>query len=197
MRDIPDFLRWVMPYASSCPEPVAEAQILAAARDFCAATRCWRFVDTIAVRDDTPEILCVPPQATLFEIEEAAFDGRKLERVSYIDTSEAAGDPYQISQADMNSVRINPHAAGSLKLSIFLQPAQHADALPDILYDRWAEQIADGALARILELPGLAFTDLNNAAYRRARFEDAKSSNFNISKRGQQRAPSRTRARFF
>lgn len=196
MRDLADFLRWIMPYASACPEPVAEAQILLAARDFCTATRCWRFVDTITVLEDEPEIVCVAPDATLFEIEAASFNGRPLERVAYIDIRDDGGMPYQITQADMNSVRINPHQAGSLSLSMFLQPAQHSSQLPDFLYDQWAEKIADGALAGILELPGQPFTDMTAAAYRRARFEQAKSSNFNVSKRGQQRAPVRTRPRF-
>lgn len=196
MRDLADFLRWVQPYATACPEPVAENHIRIAARDFCAATRCWRFVTSVPVTD-APEVACVPPDAALLEIEEAQFDGRVLERVRYIDTHDVAGNPSHITQIEPDSVRIHPHAVGSLTLSLFLQPAQHADRVPDFLYDRWAETIGDGALAGILELPGQPYSDPVAASYRRARFEQAKDRNFNISMRGQQRAPARTRARFF
>jgi hypothetical protein len=196
MRELADFLRWVMPYATACPEPVAESHILDAAREFCAATRCWRFVDTIVVKADDRAILCVPPGASLHEIEEARFAGRSLDRIAYTDIDHGEGEPHAISQIDMNSVALVPHRAGTLDISLFLTPAVHADQLPDILYDRWARTIADGALASILELPGQPYTDVGAAAARRARFEQAKDSNFNASKRGQQRAPVRTRPRF-
>lgn len=196
MRDLADFLRWVMPYATACPEPVAESHILDAAREFCAATKCWRFVDTIDVPAEACEILCVPPDATLHEIERAQFNGQPLDPIAYADMRDAAGEPSHFTQIDLNSVRIMPHKAGQLSISVFLQPAPHADQLPDFIYDRYGKTIADGALAAILELPGQPYTDPGAAAARRGRFNQAKDSNFNISLRGQQRAPVRTRSRF-
>ncbi|WP_163000214.1 hypothetical protein [Sphingobium yanoikuyae] len=198
MRQLADFLRWVLPYATACPEPLAESHVLTAARDFCKATRCWRLVDTLTTTDDVPEVICVPQDAMLFEIEAAQFNGMPLERIAYADVSPSeAGLPRAITQAELNSVRLIPHAAGALHLSLFLMPSQHADELPDFLYDVYGEIIADGALAAILEIPGQPYSDLTNAAYRRGRFIQAKDSNFNVSKRGQQRAPVRTRARYF
>lgn len=197
MRELDDFLRFILPYAPSCPIPMAQQHLRAAAREFCEATRCWREVDCIAVTGDEIEVICVPPYATLHEIEAASFDGEPLERVSFSNARFAeSGSPRQITQSQPNAISLAPKGAGALRISMFLKPGQDADAIPDFLYDQWAEDIGNGALARILNLPEQPFTNPAAAATYRALFERAKASNFNASMRGQQRAPVRTRPKF-
>lgn len=200
MREPDAFYRWIMPSAPSCPEPVADVHILSAARAFCMATRCWRERDTIDVTGDDDEIVCVPPYATLFEIEAASFNGRLLERTTFADARVSdVGEPEQITQVQQNSIALGPRGGcgGKLAISMFLMPAQNAQVLPDFLYEQYGEVIGDGALSSLLALPEQPFSNLNLAAVHASRFQTAKDRNFNVSVRGQQRAPMRTRSRYF
>jgi len=197
MRELIDFSRFVLPYAAACPEPIMELHVRAAAREFCAATKCWREVDTLPVRGDEFEVLCVPPHASLIAIESASFDGRPLGRVAFEDVDPGdQGQPRGIYQLQPNTISLTPRGPGKLTVAMFLQPSQDADVLPLFLYDQWGEQIGHGALARILELPEQPYSDPGGALRHRALFERAKDSNFNASVRGQQRAPIRSRSRF-
>lgn len=198
MREPDAFFRWIAPYAPSCPDPVMERHVIDAARSFCEATRCWRATDSIAVNGDEEQILCVDASATLFEIEAASFDGRPLERVSFAAAMrEDEGDPMQIAQISPQAVILAPHGtAGTLALSLFLKPAQDAQSLPDFLFEQFGEYIAQGALATILSIPNLPYSNPGLAAYNAAKFQQAKDSRFAFNLKGQQRAPVRTRARF-
>lgn len=197
MLELIDFLPFVLPYAAACPEPVAELHLRSAAREFCEATKCWREVDTLPVRGDEIEVLCVPPYASLLALESGSFDGRRLDRVAFDDVDPAElGQPRAIYQLQPNTVSLSPRGPGKLTVAMFLKPAQDADVLPRFLHDQWGEAIGHGALARILMLPEQPYSDPNMAMSHRALFERAKDSNFNASVRGQQRAPTRSRSRF-
>lgn len=198
MREAADFFRWVMPYASTCPDPVAERHIIDAARDFCEATRCWREKDEFAVSGEEDEVLCVPPYASLHEIEYARFDGRPLDRVAYADALPCgAGLPSQITQVQPQSVMIAPRACGTLEISMFLVPAQDADVLPPFLYEQFGQKIAQGALGTLLMIPDQPFTNPSLGAYNANLFRQSKERAFSHNRRGQQRAPLRTRSSFF
>ena len=198
MREPADLFRWILPSAPSCPDPVAETHIIAAARDFCRATRCWREKDDVEITGEEDEVLCVPPAASLFEIEEAYFDGRKLERVAFLDAElDRCCMPSQISQIQPNSVAVAPRGrCGTLSISMFLMPAQDADILPEFLFDQFGEIIAQGALSTILLVPNQPFSNGALATYNAGLFADAKARYFNHHRRGQQRAPVRTRASY-
>lgn len=198
MREAEDFFRWVVPYARAVSDPVASRHIIDAARDFCEATRCWREVDEIAVSGEEAEVVCVPPYASLFEIEAASFDGRPLDRVAWLDTDSTGGLPSQITQAQPQSVSIAPRGAcGMLSISMFLEPAQDADVLPDFLFEQFGQSIAKGALASLLLLPDQPFTNPGLATLNAQMFGQAKDRNFAHNRRGQQRAPLRTRPQYF
>lgn len=200
MREPDAFYRWIMASAPSCPEPVADVHILSAARAFCMATRCWREQDTITVTGDEDEILCVPPYATLFEIERASFNGRPLERTAFADARVSdIGEPSQITQLQQNSIALGPRGGcgGTLAISMFLMPAQNAQVLPDFLYEQYGETIGQGALGSLLAVPDQPFSNPSLAMYHATLFQQAKDRNFNVSVRGQQRAPMRTRSSYF
>jgi len=200
MRQPDAFYRWVLPFAPTLAEPMADTAIIAAARDFCEATRCWREVDCIDVTGEEDEILCVPPYASLFEIERASLDGRPLDRVRFSDARlHDCGEPHQITQLQPQSVSLAPRGGcgGQLHISMFLEPAQNAQVLPDFLYEQYGQIVAHGALASVLTIPEQPFSNGALATYYGRLFQQAKHSRFNLNTRGQQRAPMRTRARFF
>lgn len=215
MIPLSDFIRFVAPYAQSVPDTTAETYIRQAARTFCERTRLWRDVREIDVVGDEDEIVPVPPQADIHEIENAWFKtagstqySGPLDRVSFGDIDPnllptgmempASGNsPIAISQVTPQSIVLAPASVGTLRLSLFLTPSMRADALPRFLFDKYAAVLADGALAEILMLPDMPFVNLDVAAARAGRFNSAIDSKFNSNKRGQQRAPARTRGSYF
>lgn len=210
MRPFADFLSFVLPYAPSCPEPVAIQYVRQASIDFCQRTRFWRSVDEFDVAGDTTEILAVPGQASLFEIEKAWFqptsESRWLElrKLPYAEIDQALLDqeantytvPNVISQIDYNTVTLVPRASGKLRISMFLSPSYDASACPENLYSNYASTIADGALSEILMLPDQPFTNPNLAALKAGVFNAECDRNFALNVRGQQRAPARAKSSF-
>lgn len=198
MRDLEDLLPRVLQYAPACAEPIALDHLRMAAITWCERTRCWREVDEICTKDGELDVLCVPPYSTLMEIEEAHFDGRRLEPAphGYRTTSLKGGQTRFITQAAPNMIALYPHTAGRLNISMTLKPALDADAIPDFMVEQWGHHLAHGALASILLLPNQPFTSAQMAVYFDGKFQAALDSHFNVSLRGQQRTPVRTRPRF-
>lgn len=198
MRDIEELFRKVRPFAANCPEPTMVEHIREAAIELCQRTRCWRFTDTFETMGDEQEIICVPPYASLFEIEEARFDDRKLERSAIHSDMMMAdlGQPKYLTQLAYNSVTLQPPGKGSLWISMFLKPSQNADMLPDILVDEFGTAIGHGALSTLLLLPNEPFTNPQQGIYYGQLFQSVLDRNFAYNVRGQQRAPVRTRSSF-
>lgn len=210
MRPMEDFFPEVLRYAPAAPDPLIENALREAASTFCERTRCWRDVHSVDVVGDESEIVCVPADSVIFEIEEAWFDGLRLERAAFSDfdapewpekmhgeEASQLGQPFAISQSSPNSVALIPRGAGSLKLSIFLKPAPRSRTLPDVLFDQFLTVIADGAAARLLTMPEEPFANLQLASVLGGNFEGACNANFRFNKRGQQRSYARARSSFF
>lgn len=210
MRSFADFLPFVLPYAPSCPEPVALQYLRQSAIDFCQRTRFWRFVDEFDVTGDTSELLVTPNQSSLFEIEMAWFQPTSesrwvpLTRKAYAEIDQALLDqetntytvPNFISQIDYNTVTLIPRASGKLRISMFLSPSNDAVSSPENLFSNYASTVADGALSEILMIPEQPYSNPNLAALKGAMFNSACDSNFAMNIRGQQRSPTRAKSSF-
>ncbi|MFG1462115.1 hypothetical protein V5F77_04375 [Xanthobacter sp. DSM 24535] len=197
------FMPLVLPYATACPEPLAEASIRNSAIEFCERTRCWRLLDDTVIDADTPDVIAVstPAGSALHRIETAWFDGRKIDPASFAsvpqDDDDQRGSPRTYSQSNFGELRLFPRPdAGKLRLSLFLKPDRASDEVPDFLHQQFGQEIAYGALVQILLTPSQPFSDPQMAAYYKSRFDAACDKNFAISITGQQRARPRTRASF-
>lgn len=201
MRDIEDLLPNVLPYTPGCAEPTAVKHLRDAAERFCKRTRCWRFIDKFQTRGDHHEIVAVPADASLFEVEWARFEGRELEPITpQADTyhmQEGYTQPMYITQVNPTCLSIEPHAVGLLEVSMFLFPAPTALELPDFLVTDYGLDLANGALATLLLLPNQPFTSPQLAAVYEGKFQQALDKNFAQNMRGQQRARKRTKPNFF
>ena len=185
----------------ACPEPVAVKYLREAAQEFCARTRMWRETDEFTTIADDIEVLCVPPYAALHEIERAWFNGCDLEPVPFsraFAPDEAQGDaPRWITQVGPDRLSLVPAGAGTLRVSMFLKPAEDAEIVPDFLFDHHAREIGWGALREIKLLPNQPFADPNMALMFGARFESALNRHFTANIRGQHRAKGRARGNYF
>ncbi len=199
MREAADFFRWIIPYAPACAEPTVEAHLITAARSFCEATRCWRETDDLPLTGEEDEVVCVPPYASLFEIDFARFNGQALDRVAYADAQlRQCGIPHQITQVQPQSIALAPRGTcGTLTISMFLEPAQDTDILPDFLFEQFGQIIAQGALGTLLLIPDQPFSNPSLGTYNAGLFARAKDSRFNYHRRGQQRAPVRSKSSYF
>lgn len=185
----------------ACAEPLAVKYLREAAMEFCTRTRIWRETDEFTTVASDIEVLCVPPMAALHEIEAAWFDESPLEPARFKQTfapgEEDGGLPRWITQVAPDRVSLVPKGAGTLRISMFLKPAEDADVVPDFLYDHHAREIGWGALREIKLLPGQPFTDPSMAGLFAQRFEAALNRHATTNIRGQQRAKGRANASYF
>ena len=202
----------MQPFAGGCPAPLLELNARLAAVEMCERTRCWRHRATITLNGPEPAPV-IPPEATIFEIEEASIAGEPLTPVQFTAMTGAleTGRPLYITQATPGSITIFPwpdEAEGPVEvsLSLFLTPRTDTqiggdpgnplldafNVVPDFLLQRHGERLADGALARVLMMEGEPWYNPQRAAVHAERFDEAMSRNFTANIRGQQRARIRT-----
>jgi hypothetical protein len=207
------FLPMVLPHAPECPPAIATFNLRLAAIEFCERTLCWRHMATVNLDRDGKSLIA-PHYAAIHRIESAVFDDEiTLEPLQYSDVDEktmentAGTPPKYITQAEYNTVRILPFKEGTLSLSLFLKPvngmemqqdddgivADAYDVVPEFIYKMHAEQIAAGALARLLAQPGKPWSDMDAALLYGQRFNGLMDQHFSVSLTGQQRARRRTK----
>jgi hypothetical protein len=204
MRDFDSILPRVMEKAPACPEPTAIRAIRDKAIEFCRRTRIWRFSDTITVSAADCEAIGAPVDSTIFEISDARFDTTQLKPVTvdWLDHNKSGwredeeASPRYITQIAPGTVRVVPAEAGALKLQLILEPSDSARTLPAILVDRYAADLATGALGNILLIPG-DFANPELAEDSRNDWKRMLDHYGVIVPKGQQKAPLRTRSSYF
>lgn len=218
MRDMDDFLPDILVYAPECPDVLARRCLRDAATTFCERTRAWRQVDDFTVTGDQIDIVAIYPDAAIYEIERVWFriandppvtppaidkgQFTELEPVAYEEypwfaDADAEGSPRYYTQTTWNTLQVLPRSAGVLKISAFLKPTPGALMLADVLWEQFHQAMTDGALARIMALPGQAFTNPAMATAFNGAFAEALDRNFQANIVGQQRVPRRGRADHF
>jgi|SaaInl25SG_5_DNA_1037380.scaffolds.fasta_scaffold00196_12 hypothetical protein len=205
------FDSFVLPFAQQAPRPLVSKFVRLAAIEFCERTRCWREIVTVNVTDQNAAIVA-PDHASIHEIEEATFDGRPLTPTQFTDTTlmerQEEGHPRYITQTHPNTVALIPFEAGSLTLSLFLKPRSETqmrslvvsgqtvdryDVVPEFMFNQYAQKIADGALARLLMVPGQAFSNPQEGMRRSMLFNQHCDAKFATNITMQHRAPPRVR----
>jgi len=206
MKSLDEFLQHINLYAPGCAAPTAYFGIRQAAIEFCERTRMWRFEDYFEVQGTESEAMFAPAASVIHDIEAAWFDDQKLtpKTVDWLDKNcngwrdgSLTGQPQYITQTEPNTLRIVPAAAGTVKVSLILKPAQDADEVPDFLVDQYRMVIGNGALSYILVIPNQSFTNMDMANGFGATFQGKLTSLSTKGSTGQQRARARTRGSFF
>lgn len=145
MATLADFAPHVAPFVPSCPTITVEIHLRAALAEFCAATRCWRHVATVANLAPLSRIAVpVPPGAVIHAIEKAWHNGVELEAAEYAsfdpaDLAATAPQSRKITQMRPSEVALVPRAeSGTLRASLFLKPSVAPSGkatLPGGVYD--------------------------------------------------------------
>jgi hypothetical protein len=207
MKDLDVFLPKIFVHAPGLGIPVAYDAIRDAAVEMCERTGLWRWEDDFTVGFNGDEDISPPYGAVLLKIDSVLFNGIDLthKTTGWLDaerpgwrTQEATSTaPSFITQVELGTLRVVPYAAGKLNLAAKLKPADDCTQLPDFLADLYREVIAWGALGRVLMHPNQPYTNLTTAPYFQRRFDDKLIALSGVAQRGQQGAPTRSRATFF
>lgn len=223
MRDIECLLPRIFEVVPACPEPTAIRHLRDAAIDFCRRTRIWRENDCYTVEDDDTGDIAVISQAQIYEITSASVtvpdddddddtdpsgatytltpktvDWLDKNRPGWRWLEDSCGTPEFVTQTEPNMVRIFPlpEIGSRVRLQLILLPSITTDQIIDVLVDAYSQVIADGALARILALPG-DFTNPSLAAVYASSFGEALDRWGSQVPRGQMRARRSTKTPSF
>lgn len=174
----------VLASAPSVPEVLLDRALLETARDFCRRTRYLRTqLDPISLVADTSSYaLTLPTDTALVDIIGVTLNGSELTpktveqlRRADPDWEAATGTPdyyFREGSADIRLVG-TPQAddADALVVRVALMPTLSAATIDDVLTDDHGEELVNGALFRLLKIPGKAWTDKGAADYYGALYE--------------------------
>jgi len=169
MTAITDFTKArVIPEVMGCPIFVAVESVRDAAIEFCARSRYWRanLTPVNVVAGQAAYTLSPPADSIIHEIlsvrhntfvvsptTEFSLDDSPSWRLL---TSSQAEEWYSNEQNVIN-LTPTPSVAGTAKLDVrvILKPSRTALNIPSQLYDHYLEEVAAGAKARLMVMPGV------------------------------------------
>jgi hypothetical protein len=211
-----ELLPLVRPHVPGCPNPLIIQELRMAAIEFCERTKMWRERKSTSIfrQDRTVTVL---DYAEIHEIETADFieasgQSWRLPPVPFLssnpDDREADTEqsiPIYITQSSLDTVSVIPFATGTLIVQAIMKPQSLPkygvsgtttlqaiqNVIPTAIASKYGETLAQGALARLLAIPGKRWAEPNlaMAKFTLFRAELDKLSNFNV--HGQHRARAR------
>lgn len=200
-----NFSQWyddVLPHAPGCASAMALDAIRKAAIEFCKETRVWRYEHpAVTVSANVAEYPFTPPTDTVVsEILDAWYDGVWLEPLGPDELADINGNwltwtgprPIYVTQSDERTVRLVPEPtvtlADGLTMLVALKPAHDATTIEERLYEEYREEIACGALARLLMSPKKPYSDPALGPQKAAEFRSHCNIVYNRAARGHTRA---------
>lgn len=201
-----ELLDEVLPNLAADPsDPVTENAIKRAVIEFCAGARVWQYLpDALDVTAGELTVDLEPEQgADVGVVMHVALNGAPLENksIDWLDRNEpgwrsTAGTPNYFTQVDTEQIILAPLPAASarkaLVMTMALQPSHTATSFPAWIFSRYAYALADGAMSKLMLMPGKPWTDIPGGADRRTRFEQAISNARANAVGGLSRAATRT-----
>jgi len=182
-----DLLVEVLPNLAADPsDPVTEHAIKRAVIQFCEQSWVWKHLpDPIDVVAGEPYYdIEVPSGADVMAVIDAAYTRRPLANrtLDYLNSElptwrTETGTPAHFTQVDTEQVILAPvpEAAltGGLVMTLALAPSQASTGFPKWIFNQYLYAIADGALAKLMTMPGKPWTDVPNGLDRRVQFDAA------------------------
>lgn len=157
-----DFLPDVLPSCKGIPISQARTEIRKAAIDFCGETLCWKEdLDELTTTSGVTEYLLDPPDSesaivALVSVRRDSTSGHLLQ----------PGSRYTFDAVSARFVLLDtPGSAFVLYINAAVKPSRTSSGLPDGLFEEYADGIAARAKARILGMPGHAWSDPQMSMY--------------------------------
>lgn len=185
--NVSKILPFVVPEVPGAPDALVARQIMLAANDFCINTGVWDEIqDPMVVIDKIYQYdVEVPKNAQVATIKNIWMPNRELipatmnqiqQFIPNWQTSTGSEPVYFNAAQDWTSFRIFPIPENANKVKMTLRasyaPDQFGSVLPSFLMDRWLDEITAGAKARLMLMPGKAWTNPNAGAYNRQIYDN-------------------------
>jgi hypothetical protein len=181
------FFPEVMPLVQNCPEIVAFNAVRNAVIEFCTETwywqhKCFPQPGETDIAEYYPDM---PDNTKLLGVVDAWYDGRNLRpkdeptlRNIYWNQNpfDVQGDPLFYMQRDLDTVRLIPMPTipsqfQGLEMLIAVAPMRASTGVGNDIYERYAEAIAHGALARLMAQPHQAYSNPQQAIFMARQFK--------------------------
>lgn len=171
-----------MLHAQGCADIVAINYLRNSAITFCNATQViTEELDAETIDSGTPEVELSPSgRSEVVSIISAYRDGYPLDpisdqelRIKYGNWKNMTGTVSHYTSKN-NIIRLFkiPDSSIELVVTVAIRPTLTATTVDDALMNEWKSAIVSGALAEILMLPGMPFTQPQLADVHRSRFKD-------------------------
>ena len=185
--NLDDFLPHLLPDLPGCPDSIVKQQLLFAVIEFCQETHAWNEIqDPIQVRERVNEIdVDTPTGARIVAVKDVWASSRKLrpvtmpqlfELIPNWQTAEGSEPTYYNASTDYRTMRIFPIPIdvnnSTLTLRVAYAPKMDATSIPDELAIKYWDALISGAKARLMVIPGKAWTNSQMSAYNRGIFND-------------------------
>ena len=177
----------VMPEVSDCPEPMAVNAIRNACIEFCTQTLYWQ--DDLAAlaleTADLPYTLVVPAGSSVAQIMSVVLLGVPLVSTTLDELNsrvlgwrDTTGQPRAYFQPQPGVIDFYPRPEGTTEYTFLIRvaftPTRASTTVSDLIYEDYLEDIAAGALSRLLAVPNRPWTNTEAAKYYDGVFNSAK-----------------------
>ncbi len=184
MKPLTDFLPEVMPSVAGCPVPLAINAIRNSVIEFLKATRLVEQTITIPLLAGVASYAITPAAGTAVQ----SFVRGKVGGVSDVSptalielensyqlwrTLTSTAPTHAFIENGMLTVSPTPTADASMAAVFTSTPSRSAIEVEDSMLEDWLEEIASGALYRLMSLPGTTWINADLSTYHQERFRVA------------------------
>lgn len=180
-----ELLDEVLPYLAADPsDPVTENAIKRSVIEFCAGSWVWRHLpDPLdVVAGENAYDLEPLPGSDVASVLAAELDGVPLapKDIPWLNKEiprwrTVAARPKYFTQVDTEQVILaampDANITAGLTMTLALQPSQAANGFPKWIFNQYLYVLAEGAIAKLMMMPNKPWTDIQNGADRRTKFE--------------------------
>jgi hypothetical protein len=185
--NVSQILPYVVPEVPGAPDALVARHIMLAANDFCLQSGVWDEIqDPVTVIDKIHTYdVDAPKYSQVATIKNIWMPNRQLipatmdqiqQFIPNWQTSTGSEPVYYNAAQDWTTFRIFPIPENANKTKMTLRvsyaPDGFGSVLPKFLMDRWLDEITSGAKARLMAMPGKAWTNPNAAMYNQRLYED-------------------------
>lgn len=175
MISLSAFFPRLLPNVLGCPEPLAQQALLDSAIEFCGRSLAvTTTLDAVTLTaGETSFVVPTPADTTIAQVLNLWFDGRQIDPTPYSEATDAiasTGEPRYFYGQDIDEVfniTLMPApdrtVAGGVIVRAALKPTRTATTVHNILFERYAPAIVDGALAILMAINDQSFSNAQKA----------------------------------
>jgi hypothetical protein len=165
------FFPRLLPSVIGCPEPLAQQALLDSAIEFCdRSLAVTTTLDAVTLREGLASFETeTPTDTTIAQVLNLWFDGRQIHPAPYMEATDVAtstGEPRYFYGEDIDetfNITLLPAPNRTVRSGVIvraaLKPTRSATTVHNVLFERYAQAIVDGAQAILLAIPDQPFSD--------------------------------------